>query len=60
MNDLNVCLLDPQVMLNLYAAEAKIKISSDPDHLNFLKWIECNAVSMEPVLQRHSQEQDVE
>lgn len=47
-------------MLNLYAVEAKIKIPSDPDDLKCLKWIECNAVGMEALLQRYSQEQDVE
>lgn len=47
-------------MLNLYAVEAKIEIQSDPDHVKCLKWIECNAVSMEALLQGHSQEQDVE
>lgn len=37
INYLNVCLLHSQMMLNLYAVEAKIKIPSDPDHLKCLK-----------------------
>ena len=59
-NDLDVGLLHLQMMLNLCAVEAKIKIQSDADHLKCLKLIECNAVNMEALLQGHSQEQDVE
>lgn len=47
-------------MLKPHAVEAKIKIQNDSDHLKCLKWIESNAVSMEALLQGHSQEQHVE